>query len=78
MQKQVYSAQFASIKHQEITRILEEVLAGKFPSMLFTEEVIMKWFGLKDCFNPSSDRFGGFMRQMNALLLTVSVRHGPV
>ncbi len=43
MQKQVYCAHFASIKYQEITRILKEVLAGKVPSTLFTEVVIMKW-----------------------------------
>ncbi|KAK3511364.1 hypothetical protein QTP70_005287 [Hemibagrus guttatus] len=45
MQKQLYCAQFASIKHQEITHILKEVLAGKVPPTLFTEEVLMKCDG---------------------------------
>lgn len=57
MQKQLYCAQFASIKHQEITRILNEVLAGKVPATLFTEEVIMKWFGLKNFLIPPQTIF---------------------
>ncbi len=71
MQKQVYCAHFASIKYQEITPILEEVLAGKVPSTLFTEEVIMKWFGLKDCFNPSSDNLQHFMDRLGKCKLPI-------
>jgi len=71
MQKQLYCAQFASIKHQEITHVVEEVLAGKVPSTLFTEEVIMKWFGLKDCFNFTSDNLKTFMNRLGKCKLPI-------
>lgn len=71
MQKQVYCAQFASIKHQEITHILQDVLAGIVPSTLFTEEVIMKWFGLKDCFDLSSDNLKHFMDRLGKCKLPI-------
>lgn len=71
MQKQLCCAQFASLKHQKITRILEEVLTGKVPATLFTEEFIMKWFGLKDCFNSSSDNLKPFMDRLGECLLPI-------
>ncbi|GAA6087024.1 uncharacterized protein LOC118213075 [Tachysurus ichikawai] len=71
MQKQLYCSQFASIKHQEITQILNEVLAGKVPPTLFTEEVFMKWFGLKDCFNSTSDNLKTFMDKLGKCKLPI-------
>lgn len=64
MQKELYCAQFASIKYQEISHILQEVLAGKVPATLFTEEIIMKWFGMKNCFNSASDNLKTFMNNL--------------
>lgn len=64
VQKELYCAQFASIKYQGISQILEQILAGKVPTSLFTEEVMMKWFGLKDCFNTTSGNLEVFMNML--------------
>ncbi|XP_035247615.1 uncharacterized protein LOC118213075 [Anguilla anguilla] len=71
MQKELYCAQFSSIRQQEISHILQEVLAGRMPSTLFTEEVIMKWFGLKNCFKTKVDNLKTFLNNVGRCKLPI-------